>query len=75
MLKFDKQKFLQIAKTQGASSAITALHRELGGQSGMEFQAFEGQKGWQPEAWEDIKAVREFSRELWAIDLDSIKNK
>jgi len=68
----DRAKYLEIARTQGLSAAITALHldSEL-----LERETFEGQEGWRPELYEYSKQVREFSRELWAMrpnDLESL---
>lgn len=62
MFKLDREKYLGILEREGLSAAITALHLE---QERMEFETFEGEKGWQPELWTELEAVREFSRELW----------
>jgi hypothetical protein len=61
-MKFNKDKYLQILQKDGATAALTALHRDT---AGWEYEAFEGQSGWSPEMWETIKEVRNFSRELW----------
>jgi hypothetical protein len=66
MLKIDKQKYIRILQAQGVSAALTALHRDT---TGWEYEAFEGEKGWQPEMWKDIEDVRTFSRELWEMGL------
>lgn len=69
MLPFDREKYLQIAKTQGVNAALTALHIDV---ERMEYQTFEGQDGWKPEDWQKLHSVRDFSRELWQMDLDRI---
>jgi len=66
MIKLDKEKYIQILKTQGLSAAITTLHRDS---DVLELETFEGQKGYQPEMYEDLKGIRDFSRELWNIAL------
>lgn len=63
---FDKEKYLQIFKTDGASQALTTLHNDI---REWEHQAFEGEKGYQPEMWKKIIDVRNFSRELWELAL------
>ena len=62
----DREKYFQIVKTQGLSAAITALHRDT---EHLEFESFEGPKGYQPEMFTELFGVREFSRELWNIAL------
>lgn len=62
----DKQKYLRIAQSEGVNAAITALHLET---AQIEYQTFEGQEGWQPEAWKQLEEVRNFSRELWQLAL------
>lgn len=68
MLNFDKEKYLQIAITQGPHVALTELHRE---QNLWEIDMFEGPKGYQPERVSELEEVRKFSRELWEIALRS----
>ncbi|MBY0472529.1 hypothetical protein K2X30_15295 [bacterium] len=60
--KLDKQKYLTILKTQGLPAAITALHHD---KEKLEFETFEGQKGYQRALWDYQEEVREFSRQLW----------
>jgi uncharacterized protein YecA (UPF0149 family) len=67
MLKLNKEMYIQIARTQGVNAALTALHLDT---ERWEYEAFEGDKGWQPELWKDLNEVREFSRKLWQIALD-----
>lgn len=62
MIKLDKEKYYRIMEKEGASSAITALHKEF---QNIEFETFEGERGYQPELWKDLEEVRAFSRELW----------
>jgi hypothetical protein len=69
MLKIDREKYLQIARTQGAQTAITALHLDT---ERWEYDTFEGEKGYQPEMWKDLEQVRAFSRELWAVALKNL---
>lgn len=69
-LNFDRQKYLHILQDQGLPAALTALHHDL---REWEFQAFEGDKGWQPDMWRDLEDVRSFSRELWDLGLKNAK--
>jgi hypothetical protein len=62
MFQIDKQKYIQIMKTNGLNAALTALHRDS---EQWEYQTFEGEGGWKPEDWEKMREVRNFSRELW----------
>lgn len=62
MLPIDKEKYIQIARSQGANAAITRLHLDT---DLIENESFEGKKGWDPELFEQIKKIRDFSRELW----------
>lgn len=71
MLKFDREKYIRIAKTEGAEKALTALHRDV---EKMEKTTFEGEKGWQPEDWQALHGVRDFSRELWDLAIQSKKS-
>jgi len=66
--EFDREKYLQIATSQGISVALTQLQKDT---IEWEYEAFEGEKGYQPEKWKDLLAVREFARELWELDLRS----
>ncbi len=66
MLKLDREKYIRIAKTQGLSAAVTALHKEMGA---VEYETFEGKDGYQPKLWEELEEIRTFSRELWDIAL------
>ncbi len=66
MWQLDKDRYLRIAREQSISAALTALHQE---QLQLERETFEGEKGWQPALFEKTKELREFSRELWNLDL------
>lgn len=61
-MQIDKEKYFAIVRSQGLSAAISALHRDYGQ---LEYQSFEGDKGYQPQMWRDLDELREFSRELW----------
>ena len=62
MLILNKEKYLRIARDRGVHAALTELHRDT---NEWELETFEGEKGWQPQLWESLKSVRDFSRELW----------
>jgi hypothetical protein len=66
--KFEKEKYVQLMKSQGISSTLTQLQKDT---SEWEYQAFEGEKGYQPEMWNELQKVREFSRELWDLALQN----
>ena len=65
--KLDREKYLRLARSEGVQAALTRLHLDT---ERWEHTAFEGEKGWQPALWQELEAVRKFSRELWAIDLE-----
>ena len=58
----DREKYLELFHAEGLSAAITQLHLDT---ERLEHETFEGREGWQPELFEYLKQVREFSRELW----------
>ena len=62
MFQLDREKYLNILRTQGLAAALTALHRD---RDGFEFETFEGQAGYQPESWGHLLEVNQLSRELW----------
>lgn len=64
MLKIDKEKYRQIARNEGVNAALTRLYRDT---ERWEWDTFEGEKGYQPEQWEEVNDVRAFARELWNI--------
>ena len=49
-------------RSEGAAKALTQLHLDT---EHWEIDTFEGDKGYEPEMWKDLLAVRDFSRELW----------
>lgn len=55
--------------TQGANTALTALHADI---ELWEQETFEGQKGYQPEMWNELSVARAFSRELWKQRLKKV---
>ncbi len=61
-----KDKYRQLAKTQGPEAALTELHRET---NIWEIETFEGPVGYQPARVAELEEVRKFSRELWEISL------
>jgi hypothetical protein len=62
MLKIDREKYQQIARTEGVNAALTRLYRDT---ERWEWDTFEGEKGYQPQQWETLRDVRAFARELW----------
>jgi len=65
-LSFNRNKYLDIAKTTGYSAAVTALHQDL---QAWENDTFESQEGYNPEKWAELEVIRSFSRELWETAL------
>jgi hypothetical protein len=66
MIQFDREKYLRILNSDGPNSALTALHADI---ENWEQETFEGEKGYQPEMWNDLTQARAFSRELWEAAL------
>jgi len=64
---FDREKYLQLFKTRGATEALTLLQKDL---IEWEYEAYEGEAGYQPEMWQKLEKVREFSRELWDMAVE-----
>ena len=67
MIQFDREKYIRIMRSEGVNAALTALHLDT---ERLELETFEGEKGYQPEMWNDLNQIRDFSRELWKIALD-----
>jgi hypothetical protein len=67
-MEIDRQKYLQIFNSQGVNAALTQLHLDV---RDWEYEAFEGEKGWQPALWSELEKVRNFSRELWEMALET----
>jgi hypothetical protein len=62
----DKEKYIAIARSEGVNAALTALHQDT---NHWEIETFEGEKGFQPQMFQDMIEVRNFSRELWDLSL------
>jgi len=67
----DREKYFKIAREQSLRQALTLLHEEL---RELEHETFEGASGWKQELYEDMKAYRALSVELWdqRYDLEPI---
>ena len=63
---FTKEKYLEIASTQGAQNAVNELHKDLWV---LEQECFDSPDGYQPELWKQLNELRLFSRELWDLKL------
>lgn len=61
---FEKEKYIQIFKSEGVNAALTRLHQDV---REWEYTAFEGEQGYLPEMWQALELVRQFSRELWEM--------
>ena len=66
MIQFNREKYIQMAKSMGLDAALTRLHDDI---REWEYEAFEGEAGYQPQMIEDLDKIRDFSRELWQIAL------
>ena len=62
--ELDKEKYLNLVKSDGLAAAITALHHEMWE---IENQSFEGVDGYRPDVFDKLQEYREFSGELWEI--------
>jgi hypothetical protein len=63
---FQKEKYLELVKTQGLQNAVNQLHHDLWE---IEKECFETPEGFQPEMWKKLNELRLFSRELWDMKL------
>ena len=63
---FDRQKYLDMAQSQGLQIAVNQLHHDLWE---VEKECFETPNGYQPEVWKTLNQMRLFSRELWDLKL------
>ena len=61
-----KEKYLDLAKTEGLQTAVNQLHRDLWE---IEQECFDTPNGYQPDTWKKLNALRLFSRELWDLKL------
>lgn len=64
----NRSKYIEIARIQGVSQAITQLHHDLWNK---EFDAFEGENGYDADKVAQLEEIREFSRQLWKSSLDT----
>ena len=64
----NRDKYMQLLKSNGLSAALTALHRDA---EVMEFDTFEGRDGYDQSKYDYLESVREFSRELWRTSVES----
>jgi hypothetical protein len=58
----NREKYLEVMRREGLARALTLLQQDL---SDMEWESFDSHLGYRPEAWESMKAFREFSQYLW----------
>ncbi len=63
----DQEKYFRILATEGLNAALTELHQDMWK---LEFECFEGPKGYQPQIFEDLKQYRHFSVSLWNRNRD-----
>lgn len=61
-ISVDRDHWFQVAEKSGLSAALTRLEATI---QEYEKNAFEGEKGFDPELYEGIKALRTLSRDLW----------
>jgi hypothetical protein len=61
-----KEKYLEMAKSQGLQNAVNQLHHDLWE---IEKECFDTPDGYQPEIWKHLNEMRIFSRELWDLKL------
>ena len=61
-----KEKYLEMAKTQGVQVAVNQLHLDLWE---VEKECFDTPEGFQPDTWAHLNEMRLFSRELWDLKL------
>jgi hypothetical protein len=54
-------------ENEGLNAALTTLHQDMWS---LEFECFEGQRGYRPELFETLKEWRGFSLELWEKKFD-----
>ena len=66
-LNFEDRKkgYLEILKEGGQSAALTAIHHDLWE---LEFECFEGERGYRPELYTEVQRLRDFSREIWEMN-------
>ena len=64
--EFLKEKYLDLAKTEGLQNAVNQLHHDLWS---LEQECFDSPDGYQPTVWKTLNEMRLFSRELWDLKL------
>ncbi len=64
-IQFDRNYYLELAKTAGFQQAVTQLHEHLWA---IEKECFDTPVGYQPEVWKTLNEMRLFSRELWDLN-------
>jgi hypothetical protein len=67
----NKQKYLELLRSEGLSAAITQLHLDT---NNWEIDSFEGPDGYKPKQYDALAQVREFSRELWDLAMTENPN-
>jgi hypothetical protein len=65
--EFTKEKYLEVAKTQGIQIAVNQLHHDLWK---LEQECFDTPEGYQADVWKRLNELRLFSRELWDLKLE-----
>jgi hypothetical protein len=65
-MSMTKEKYLELAGSQGAQIAVNQLHHDLWE---LEQFCFDSPEGYQPELWKKLNELRLFSRELWDLKL------
>ena len=63
-----KEKYLEMAKTQGYQAAVNQLHQDLWE---MEKECFDTPEGYRADLWKTLNEMRIFSRELWDSNLNA----
>jgi hypothetical protein len=64
---FTKEKYLDLAKKEGAETAVNQLHHDLWV---LEQECFDSPEGYRPALWKKLTELRLFSRELWDLKLN-----
>jgi hypothetical protein len=64
---FTKQKYLDLAKSEGLQNAVNQLHHDLWT---LEQECFDTPEGYRSEVWKKLNELRLFSRELWDMKLN-----
>jgi hypothetical protein len=59
---YSKDRYLDLAKSEGLQNAVNQLHHDLWS---LEKECFDSPDGYRPELWKKLNELRIFSRELW----------